>query len=353
MKKTPWLTVGLRLRSAVLTSTMLLAATLTMGLLTGCDGPTQPQARLALGPIGSASFQLSTRVLAAYQIDVSKLSIHDGRFESALEGLEQGHIDIAMGFFGLPSRNIDSLQAATGDLTLLSLSDAVLDDIERHTGYRRFTIPKASYPFLKQDVQTLKASALLMANTDTISDELAYQLAKIMYEQGQTIGHSQAHFLTLNYALEGSEALHIHPGAKRFYEDQGLTVDLPVAQLRHARHKREFILGSGSQGGSYYPLGGELASLWNQFIPGINITSVATDASLENLTSLAEHKLDLGLVVNISALDAQAGKGRFAGTPVDNAAFIGQLYPEVFHIISRTGNPLSSLEQLQASVAKE
>lgn len=320
--------------------------------LTGCD-TSEPKARLALGPAHSASHQVASRLLAAYNINEQDFSAHDGRFEDALLGLEEGRIDIAMGFFGLPSRNIDSVQAATGDLKLLSVSDAAINDFEKDTGYRRFIIPKDSYLFLEQDVQTLAAFAVLMANTQTVSDELGYQLAKIMYQQGNAIAHSQAVFLTLAHALDGADGLHIHPGAKRFYEEQGMTVNLPVAELNLARNKREFILGSGSQGGTYYPLGGELASRWNRFIPSINITSVATDASIENLNSLHQHKLDLAMAVNISALDAQAGMGRFAGTPVDNAAFIGQLYPEVFHIITRSSNQISSFTQAKPAHGKQ
>ena len=318
------------------------------GLLFGCDTPPS-KAKLALGPEHSASHQVSNHLLAAYDIDAQDIGVIHGRFDAALEDLKQGRIDIAMGFFGLPSRNVDSLQAATGDLKLVSLSDAVLNEIEKNSGYRRFTIPKASYLFLEQDVHTLAASAVLMANTQTVSDELAYQLASVMYQQGNSITHSQAPFLTLAHALEGGQGLRIHPGAKRFYEDQGLTVNLAVAEINLTNNKQEFILGSGSQGGTYYPLGGELVSRWNQFFPSMNITSVATDGSLENLSSLAEGKLDLSMTVNISALDAQAGTGHFTHKAVDNAAFIGQLYPEVFHIISRASNPISSFSELPNS----
>ena len=55
------------------------------------------------------------------------------------------------------------------------------------------------------------------------------------------------------------------------------------------------------------------------------------------------------MAVNISALDAQAGLARFAETPVHNAAFIGQLYPEVFHIITRSSNAVSSFVDIKRS----
>lgn len=330
----PWLITGL------LTCVLVTAQA-------GCDRA-KPKASLALGPEHSASHQVSQHLLGAYGINQQKVSLHTGRFEGALEGLKKGQIDIAMGFFGLPSRNVESLQAATGDLKLLSMPEALLDTFEKESGYQRVTIAKHSYPFMSQDISTLAAHAVLMANTHTVSNELAYQVAKVMYEQGGGIPHEQAQFLSLSHALDGAKQLRIHPGAKRFYEEQGLTVMLPVADLALSRNKREFILGSGSQGGTYYPLGNELAALWNRAIPSINITSVATDASLENLTGLAEQKLDFSMALNTSALDAQTGTGHFAPTAINNAAFIGQLYPEVFHIITRSSNALSTFEQVQA-----
>ena len=323
----------------------LLITTLMSLSLVACDSASS-KATLALGPADSTSFQLANQLLSAKQIKDHHITRLDGQFDFAFTGLEQGDIDIAMGFFGVPNRRIESLEAATGDLTLLSLSDALVNSLAQDYGYRRFTLSKDSYQFLEQDVTTLAASALLMANTHTVSDELAYQLAKVMYEHGQEIVHSQASFLTLDQALTGSEGLRIHPGAKRFYEDQGLSIKLSEATLTPSQNKREFILGSGTQGGTYYPLGGELVSLWNQFIPSVNFSSVATDASLENLISLGQDKIDLAMTVNVSALDAQAGRGHFAETAIDNAAFIGQLYPEVFHIISRTSNPFSSWKAL-------
>ena len=102
----------------------------------------------------------------------------------------------------------------------------------------------------------------LMGNTDTIDEELGYQLAKIMVENASENTHDQAKQMTLENALRGAEGLLIHPGAKRYYEEQGLTVDNEVAELtaNESNRKSEFILGTGSQGGTYYPLGGEMAN---------------------------------------------------------------------------------------------
>lgn len=339
-----------RLLAATLTLTLVTITTATLG---GCDAQNN-KANIAIGPNASTTQQISRLILGAYGLKDTDYNAHSLRFDEALKGVQEGSIDISMAFLGLPTSGVDSLQAATGDVTLLSLPDEVITQIEQRSDYRRFTITQDSYHFLTEDVQTLAAYAVLMANTHTINDEMGYQLAKIMYDQvSEPLPHAQSRYLTLQNALNGGNHLPIHPGAKRFYEEQGLSVNMTVATLDDVTAKREFIFGTGSQGGTYYPLGGELTTRWNKQIPSVNFTNVATQASLENLHSMGEGKIDLGMAVNISAVEALQGVGEFADAPVDNAAFIGQLYPEVFQIVGRTGNHMSNFSYIKKSIKND
>ena len=92
--------------------------------------------------------------------------------------------------------------------------------------------------------------------------------------------------------------LPIHPGAKRYYEEQGLTVEAEEAQISAdaANRKSELVLGTGNEGGTYYPLGGEIANIWNNYIDGMNVTNTETGASVENLVSIRDGTMDLGLL---------------------------------------------------------
>jgi len=154
--------------------------------------------------------------------------------------------------------------------------------------------------------------------------------------------------MTLDNALKGAEGLPIHPGAKRYYEEQGLTVDNPVAELGadEASRDSELILGTGSQGGTYYPLGGEMANIWNNHLD-VNITNTETGASVENLSTIREGNMDLGMTVHTPALDALAGEGDFEDSKVENAAFIGHIYPEIVQIVTRENTDIDSLDDLK------
>src|SRR5690606_37369839 len=185
--------------------------------------------------------------------------------------------------------------------------------------------------------------------TDTIDEELGYELAKSMIENASENTHAQAKHMILENALNGSEGLLIHPGAKKYYEEQGLTVYNEVAELTAtpADRKSELTLGTGSQGGTYYPLGGEMANLWNKYIDGINVTNMETGASVENLSSISQGQMDLGMTVHVPALNALNGKADFKDNPVKNAAFIGHIYPEVVQIVTREKTKINSFDDVK------
>src|SRR5690625_514277 len=258
-----------------------------------------------MGPSGSGTHNVSEVILPAYGLEEGYYQEFQEGFGDAADGVQDGNIDISIGVLGLPAGSIESLQASAGDVVMLEIEEDALDEIEEASGYQSYTIPQDSYDFLESDIQTVAAYAVLMGNTDTIDDELGYELARIMVEHADEMTHAQAAQMTLENALNGAEGLPIHPGAKRYYEEQGLTVDSPVAELTADEGNRqdEFILGTGSQGGTYYPLGGEIATLWNNHLDG-NYTNVETGASVENLATMGEGQMDLGMAVHVPSLEA-------------------------------------------------
>jgi len=317
-------------------------------IVSACSG-TEGKKNIAIGPPASETNTVSKMILDAYGLEDDDYKAYQEGFGDAADGVQDGNIDISIGILGLPAGSIESLNAAAKDVKMLSLSDEAIKTIEENSGYRRYTIPKETYDFLEEDIETVTAYAILMGNTDTIDEELGYEIAKSMIEYASENTHAEAKQMTLENALKGSEGLPIHPGAKRYYEEQGLTVNNPVAELTadKAKRKDEMILGTGSQGGTYYPLGGEMANIWNKYIDGVNVTNTETGASVENLSSIRDGFMDLGMSVHVPALLAFEGKGEFEGSGVNNTAFIGHIYPEVIQIITREKTEIKSLDDLK------
>jgi uncharacterized protein len=104
------------------------------------------------------------------------------------------------------------------------------------------------------------------------------------------------------------------------------------------------VLGTGSTGGTYYPLGGAMVEVWNSEI-GLNMSTSATGASVENLRLLGTD-LDLVMAVNGVAHDAIEGTGEFEGDDYDFVS-LGNVYPEVLQIVARADAGITSIEDLE------
>ncbi|UJW58442.1 TAXI family TRAP transporter solute-binding subunit [Bacillus sp. A116_S68] len=113
-------------------------------------------------------------------------------------------------------------------------------------------------------------------------------------------------------------------------------------------------LGTGSTGGTYYPLGQEMATVINNNIDvdGFDLSAVSSGASVDNIVSIFQGEMDLGMTVHLPALDALTGDGEFEGVAVDNFGFMGHIYPEVMQIVTTEGSGIESIADLEgASVA--
>lgn len=105
------------------------------------------------------------------------------------------------------------------------------------------------------------------------------------------------------------------------------------------------LMATGGTGGTYYPLGGSIANVWNDNIEGLNVTIEATGASVENLRLLGSGETDLIMSMNGPAMHAYNGTGDFA-QPIDFAA-VGVIYPEVMQIVAPKDSGIQSVEDLK------
>ncbi|WP_176719893.1 TAXI family TRAP transporter solute-binding subunit [Desulfuribacillus alkaliarsenatis] len=105
------------------------------------------------------------------------------------------------------------------------------------------------------------------------------------------------------------------------------------------------LMATGGTGGTYYPLGGSMANVWNRNIDGMNVTVQATGASVENLRLLASGEAELIMSMNGPATAAFEGTGAFEGNALDFRA-AGVIYPEVMQVIAPVGTGIKSIEDL-------
>jgi len=93
-------------------------------------------------------------------------------------------------------------------------------------------------------------------------------------------------------------------------------------------------IGTGSVTGVYYPLGGTLASIVTNKVPGYSCAAESTGGAVENAALLIDGKLDLGFVAASTLYDAQHGLNSFKGKDGTKVQALFSFFPEVVQILS-------------------
>lgn len=101
-------------------------------------------------------------------------------------------------------------------------------------------------------------------------------------------------------------------------------------------------LGTAGTGGIYYPLGGAIASRLSVADSARQYTAEVSGGSVENINRLESGQMDLGMVLAMSAYQAQRGEGDFT-QPVAGLRAVAPLYPNLTHILVPEDSPANSV----------
>ncbi|MGF1709885.1 TAXI family TRAP transporter solute-binding subunit [Vibrio kagoshimensis] len=106
-----------------------------------------------------------------------------------------------------------------------------------------------------------------------------------------------------------------------------------------------FTIGTGSQSGTYYPLGGTLAKIWGETIPDFNMRAEVTAGSVENSIKVATNKQLAGIAMGSVVQKAHDGKKPF---PMKmDVAVVSALYPNVVHFMVPAASDIKSISDLK------
>ncbi len=105
-------------------------------------------------------------------------------------------------------------------------------------------------------------------------------------------------------------------------------------------------LVTGGTGGTYYPLGGQIANIITD-ATGVETTAQVSNASAENMQTLHAGEADIAFTQTDIASYAKEGKLMFEGSAIDSVSAIGTLYPETIQIVTLKDNGITSVEDLK------
>ena len=178
--------------------------------------------RVAIGPPGGATRNAAELVLGAYGIEEGEYQAFEEGFGTAQTKLQDGNLDASIEVVGVPSSSISELQATTGEVKLIPIEGQAQQQIAEQSGYRPYEIPASAYDFLNEPLPSVSAFASMFGSTTQVSPDLGYKITKTMFEQADQLTLAQKQFINLDSALEGRGDLPLHPGAQRYFEEEGI-----------------------------------------------------------------------------------------------------------------------------------
>ena len=108
----------------------------------------------------------------------------------------------------------------------------------------------------------------------------------------------------------------------------------------------EFVtIGTGGVTGTYYPTGGAICRLVNQYKKDTKIrcSVESTGGSVYNVNTIKNGELDFGIVQSDIVYQASKGEGAFKGEPITKLKSVIAIYPELLTLVTRKDANINSL----------
>lgn len=107
-------------------------------------------------------------------------------------------------------------------------------------------------------------------------------------------------------------------------------------------------IATGGPAGTYYPLGGAMAKIFNENIEGVTANAQSTGASTENIGLVSKGETEIAFVQNDITHYAYTGTESFEGQEkIQNIRGMAMLYPEVVQIVATQSSGIKSVEDLK------
>lgn len=141
-------------------------------------------------------------------------------FGESVELMKNRQLDVTLQSAGLGVSSIRDL-ATSVKIVVVPIPQDVVAKIN-NPAYQPAVIPASTYEGMAADTPTVAVPNFLITS-ETVPDDLVYQMTKTFYEQLDTLkaAHNAAKTIELANALKGMP-VPVHPGAARYYKEVGL-----------------------------------------------------------------------------------------------------------------------------------
>ena len=181
--------------------------------------------RVGVGAPGSGTEGDVRAILQVAELKYGDMRTDFLDFGATTSRFKDNQIDAGFVVAGYPTASVMDL-ATTKDISLLNFTPDFMSKLTKEFPYFvSSTIPAGTYRGVDQDVTTPAVMAMLITH-DEIPEEVVYEFTKAMFTNIADVhaAHAKGREITLQTALSGL-TVPLHPGAARFYREQGFKVD--------------------------------------------------------------------------------------------------------------------------------
>jgi TRAP transporter TAXI family solute receptor len=121
---------------------------------------------------------------------------------------------------------------------------------------------------------------------------------------------------------------------------------LALAPAHAQERKARIAIGTGNQGGVYFPLGRAIAGVITRYVPGAAASATETGGSIANVQMIEAGRAQMGFTMADSAWDAYHGLDRFDGHAVALRT-LAVFYPNRMHVVTLEGTGITRFSDLK------
>lgn len=182
--------------------------------------------RYSVGDIGSGNEATTNQVFESLEIASTEVELQQLGYAETANALTNNQLDAGSWVVGEGHSGITEL-GTTEDIAIIEMCEEEREAVvSGYGGYTDHVIPGGTYPGVEDDVATIAVwNALVVPGS--FNEDQAYEITKAMFEHiDEVIGvYAPGEEYLVPETIENSP-VPVHPGAVRFYEEQG--VDIPA-----------------------------------------------------------------------------------------------------------------------------
>lgn len=183
--------------------------------------------RVGIAQAGSGTQIAVELIIGDHGVNRDNIDEAELNNSQSAERIADGQLDAYFYAAGTPVAAMIQLDNTKG-MELYSFTDEEVVQANKSVPYYiPSSIPAGTYPGVAYDVNTVAVSGIFVTNASQ-DEELIYQVTKALWSSTARKlldnGHAKGKVITLETALDGVAGIDVplHPGAERFYKEQGL-----------------------------------------------------------------------------------------------------------------------------------